>query len=87
MRRLVQKIIYSARYPFMWAIVLYQKTLSPDHGPSKQLFPSGYCPFSPTCSDYGYQAYKKYGVIKGTYKTAWRIARCHPWTKGGKDLP
>jgi len=43
------------------------------------------CRFQPTCSEYAKQAYKKYGVIKGTRLTLWRLLRCHPWAKGGYD--
>ena len=46
------------------------------------------CRFTPTCSAYGRAAIAKYGFAKGSAKTAWRIARCGPWTKQGtKDLP
>ena len=55
----------------------YQKIISPIFPPS--------CRFYPTCSEYGIQAVSKYGVIKGGVKTAWRIIRCNPFTKGGYD--
>jgi len=46
------------------------------------------CRFQPTCSAYGRAAISKYGFGKGSLKTAWRIARCGPWTKVGTlDLP
>ena len=41
------------------------------------------CRFQPTCSAYGRAAIAKYGFAKGGAKTAWRIARCGPWTKQG----
>ena len=41
------------------------------------------CRFQPTCSAYGRAAIAKYGFAKGSAKTAWRIARCGPWTKQG----
>jgi len=66
-------------------IRIYQKTLSPDHGPLKFLSPYGFCRFRPTCSDYGAQAIEKYGIIKGGLMTIWRIIRCNPWNKGGGD--
>jgi len=68
-------------------IKFYQKTLSPDHGLFKSLFPYGYCKFTPTCSEYGHKAIEKYGLIKGGFKTAYRILRCNPFSKGGEDLP
>jgi hypothetical protein len=30
---------------------------------------------------------EKYGTIKGGFLTIKRILRCHPWNKGGVDLP
>jgi putative membrane protein insertion efficiency factor len=41
------------------------------------------CRFTPTCSAYGREAIRKYGFAKGSAKTAWRIARCGPWTAAG----
>jgi len=41
------------------------------------------CRFKPTCSAYGRAAIAKYGFAKGSAKTAWRIARCGPWTAMG----
>ena len=41
------------------------------------------CRFQPTCSAYGRAAIAKYGFAKGTAKTAWRLARCGPWTPVG----
>lgn len=66
-------------------IKLYQKTLSFDHGPLKALYPHGFCRFYPSCSQYGVEAVEKYGIIKGGFKTIWRIIRCNPWNKGGND--
>jgi len=66
-------------------IRLYQKTLSFDHGPMKSLFPHGYCRYYPTCSEYGYQAINKYGVLRGGLQALWRIVRCNPWSRGGND--
>ena len=63
----------------------YQKTISPDHGLFKNYFPNGYCKFTPTCSEYGYQAIDKYGLIKGGFKAFYRILRCNPCSKGGVD--
>lgn len=43
------------------------------------------CRFSPTCSQYTYQAVSKYGTFKGLFLGLMRIVRCHPWSKGGYD--
>lgn len=45
------------------------------------------CRFTPTCSAYGREAIRKYGFAKGASKTAWRIARCGPWTSQGTVDP
>ncbi len=66
-------------------IRIYQKTLSFDHSPLQVLYPNGFCRFHPTCSQYGIDAFNKYGVIKGGALTCWRILRCNPWNKGGND--
>ena len=66
-------------------IKIYQKTLSFDHGIFRRLFPNGYCRFQPTCSEYGYQAVEKYGLIRGGLMALWRILRCNPFNKGGYD--
>ncbi|MFA6307541.1 MAG: membrane protein insertion efficiency factor YidD [Patescibacteria group bacterium] len=66
-------------------IRLYQKTLSPDQGWFRIYFPHGFCRFHPHCSEYGYQAIHKYGVLKGGAKTTWRVVRCNPLSKGGYD--
>ena len=66
-------------------IKLYQKTLSFDHGVMKIFYPHGFCRFYPTCSEYSIAAIKKYGILKGGTKSAWRILRCNPWNKGGFD--
>ncbi len=66
-------------------IRIYQKTLSPDHGFFKFLFPHGYCRFYPTCSDYAIGSIKKHGLVKGLIYSIWRIIRCNPWNSGGND--
>ena len=43
------------------------------------------CRFVPTCSQYGYEAIEKFGMFKGGWLTAKRIARCNPFNPGGYD--
>jgi putative membrane protein insertion efficiency factor len=43
------------------------------------------CRFQPTCSHYGYEAIERHGIIKGIALTAWRLARCQPFNRGGYD--
>jgi uncharacterized protein len=46
------------------------------------------CRFTPTCSWYGHESFRKHGFLIGGAKTFWRLARCGPWTKVGTvDLP
>ena len=41
--------------------------------------------YSPTCSQYAIEAIEKYGPIKGSLMSIWRILRCNPFSKGGYD--
>jgi uncharacterized protein len=43
------------------------------------------CRFEPTCSVYALQALQMHGAVAGSYLSAARIARCHPWCAGGVD--
>jgi len=76
---------YFPRIFVLKLIKIYQSTLSFDHGPLKDNFPGGYCKYKPSCSEYGYQAIDKHGVLKGGLKTTWRILRCNPLSEGGHD--
>lgn len=86
MKNILKKIIELPRLPIIFFIWVYQKTVSPDHGHLKYFFPHGYCRFYPSCSEYGKQSIKKYGLVIGVPKAAWRILRCNPWNDGGIDL-
>lgn len=43
------------------------------------------CRFTPTCSEYALEAVKRYGPWKGMWLSLKRIAKCHPFHKGGYD--
>ena len=45
----------------------------------------GGCRYQPTCADYSYEAIERFGVVKGVGLGVWRLARCHPFAKGGLD--
>jgi putative membrane protein insertion efficiency factor len=53
----------------------YQLVLSPYLPPS--------CRFTPTCSEYTFQAVERYGVLKGTAMGLKRLCHCHPASSGG----
>ncbi len=59
------------------ALGLYQRLLSPALPPA--------CRFTPTCSEYAYQAVARHGVARGLWLAAKRLARCHPLSAGGYD--
>lgn len=62
---------------FTLLIRIYQRLISP-------ILPNA-CRYTPTCSEYGVQAIKKYGAWKGGWMALKRIARCHPWGGHGHD--
>ncbi|OGV91244.1 membrane protein insertion efficiency factor YidD [Microgenomates group bacterium RIFCSPHIGHO2_01_FULL_45_11] len=47
--------------------------------------PAASCRFQPSCSQYMEQAIISYGILKGIGLGLRRIARCHPWSRGGAD--
>ena len=64
-------------FPFIVLIKLYQWIFSPWMGKK--------CRYTPTCSNYGIEALKKYGPVKGLWLTIKRVSRCHPWGGHGYD--
>lgn len=64
-------------YFFLLLIKIYQYAISPLLGSS--------CRYTPTCSQYGVEAIKKYGAFKGGWLTLKRIGRCNPWGSHGHD--
>ncbi|KAF5202516.1 hypothetical protein FRX31_007897 [Thalictrum thalictroides] len=57
----------------------YKREISP-------LMPNS-CRYVPTCSEYSMEAYNRYGVLKGTILTGWRLCRCNPLGGSGFDPP
>ena len=58
-------------------IRLYQLTLSGFIGNS--------CRHLPTCSEYGYEAIARHGLLRGGWLTAVRFGKCNPWGTSGYD--
>jgi hypothetical protein len=61
----------------LWLLRFYQRAISP------HLIPS--CRFTPTCSQYTYEAIERYGILRGGWLGLKRLARCHPFNPGGYD--
>ena len=64
-------------YPFVLLVRFYQIAISPLKPPT--------CRFTPTCSSYALEAFKRYGLFKGGMLAIRRIMRCHPWGGSGYD--
>jgi len=74
LKKTIAKILIA---PFIALIKIYQWVISP-------LLPN-LCRYSPTCSEYSIQAFKKYGVLKGVWLSIKRISSCHPFGGSGYD--
>jgi len=59
------------------ALRIYKRFLSP-------LLPRA-CRFEPTCSVYAREAIERFGLLRGTGLAIQRLARCHPFHRGGLD--
>ena len=58
-------------------ITAYRRLISP-------LLPRR-CKYEPTCSAYGAQAIREFGILRGLVLAGWRLLRCNPWSHGGHD--
>ncbi|MEO7531369.1 MAG: membrane protein insertion efficiency factor YidD [Sediminibacterium sp.] len=64
-------------YPFIALIKIYQYIVSPVLGPK--------CRFTPSCSHYAEEAFRKHGILKGGWLAVKRISRCRPGGGHGYD--
>jgi hypothetical protein len=55
----------------------YQLLLSPMLG--------HHCRFTPRCSDYALESFRRFNIAKASWLTLLRLLRCHPWHEGGND--
>lgn len=62
----------------LFAVRVYQAFFS-------ALMPSA-CKFYPSCSHYAAEALRVHGARRGSWLALRRLARCHPFTRGGVDL-
>ena len=60
---------------------IYKSAVSP----VLHAFGMGQCLYLPTCSEYAYGAMNRFGMVRGSWLALRRLARCHPWGKGGLD--
>ena len=58
-------------------IKFYRRAISP--------FLPGACRFTPTCSSYAIEAIGRFGAIRGSLLSMYRILRCNPFCHGGYD--
>lgn len=77
MSAVLRTIQYLPRNLCVAILRLYRAAISPLYG--------DVCRYYPSCSSYALQAIQRYGVVRGIWMGTKRIARCHPWARGGID--
>ena len=77
MPRLLSFVLLLPRNICVVILRVYRAVISPLYG--------DVCRYYPSCSAYTLGAIQQHGVFKGIALGTWRIARCHPWAKGGVD--
>jgi putative membrane protein insertion efficiency factor len=77
MKRFLDIMVAIPRATAVLLIRGYQKFISPLTPPS--------CRFTPTCSSYALTSIERYGIFRGGWLAAKRIAKCHPFHPGGYD--
>jgi putative membrane protein insertion efficiency factor len=61
----------------VWTVRGYQRLIS--------RYTPASCRFYPSCSQYGLQAIRRHGFLRGVALGTWRILRCNPFSAGGID--
>ena len=62
---------------FIYIVKFYQIFISP--------FLGSHCRYTPTCSSYCIQCFKKHNTIYALYLTVKRLVRCNPFGGSGHD--
>jgi putative membrane protein insertion efficiency factor len=62
-------------------LTIYRWVLSP----ALHAIAPGGCKFHPSCSQYAVEAIEIHGAARGGWMALGRLARCHPFTRGGFD--
>ena len=65
------------KYLLIGLLKAYRLLVSPLYG--------DVCRYYPSCSAYALEAVQIHGALRGSWLTARRLLRCHPWTAGGVD--
>ena len=63
--------------PMLGLVWLYRMAISP--------WFANNCRYNPSCSEYAMDALRIHGAFHGSWLTAKRIGRCHPWGGSGYD--
>ncbi len=58
-------------------IAVYRRLISPLLGP--------HCRFAPSCAEYAAEAIRTHGALRGVAFAGWRVLRCNPFGRPGRD--
>jgi len=79
----LKELVSIVQHILILGVRIYRWVISP----AKAAFfgPLGRCRFSPSCSEYGLEAVRVHGAMRGSWLAIKRICRCHPWGGCGDD--
>lgn len=75
--RILDAVVLLPRNACVAILDVYRAVISPIYG--------DVCRYYPSCSRYTLTAIQQHGVVRGVWLGTRRLARCHPWAKGGID--